>query len=214
MSAKPDFSNVQSTVVSTETIVNDPYLYSNKVPFILQMKKDLMRHEGFRQYAYPDPLSKLAKKYRGLDWGRRPARELMVLVKDMTEEDGRPWTVGVGDTHGVSPDSVRTLEQAERRLEQHIVEYEAALVAALPWVKEASFVTRTVLLNMAFNMGLRGLLQFRNTLRFIEAKDYVRAASNMTQSLWYKQVGARAKELVERMRTQTILPEHKAKEKL
>lgn len=208
---KPDFSNVISRVTSTEEIVNK---HSDKVAFMLQMKKDLERHEGFRPYAYPDPLSPLAQKYRGLDWGFKPARELLVLVKDMDETDGAPWTVGFGDTHGVSPDSTRNRIQAERRLEQHIEEFYAALVAALPWVKEASFVTRTVLLNMTFNMGLQNLLEFKNTLRFVREKDYARAASNMTQSLWYRQVGTRAKELVERMRTQEILPAHKAKERL
>lgn len=211
---KPDFSNVISKVTSTEDFVNDPYLNSSRTAFVLQMKKDLERHEGYRQYAYPDPLSPLAKKYRGLDWGFKPARELLALVKDMDETDGTPWTVGFGDTHGVTPDSTRNRIQAERRLEQHIVAFEAELVKSLPWVKEASFVTRTVLLNMAFNMGLQGLLKFHNTLRFVREKDYARAASNMTQSLWYRQVGDRAKELVERMRTQTILPAHKAKEKL
>lgn len=210
----PDFSNVISKVTSTEELVNDPYLFSNRVPFVLQMKKDLERHEGFRAYAYPDPLSPLAKKYKGLQWGFKPARELLILVKDMGEEDGRPWTVGFGDTHGVTPDSTRTREQAERRLEQHIIEGEAALAAALPWYKDASFVTRTVLLNMAFNMGLKGLLGFKNTLRYVQNKDYEKAAHNMTLSLWYRQVGSRAKELVERMRTQTILPAHRAKEKL
>lgn len=208
---KPDFSNVISGVTSTEDFVNK---HSDKVAFVLQMKKDLERHEGFRPYAYPDPLSRLAKKYRGLDWGFKPARELLALVKDMDETDGAPWTVGFGDTHGVTPDSTRNRIQAERRLEQHIEEFYAALVAALPWVKEASYVTRTVLLNMTFNMGLRTLLEFKNTLRFVRDKDYARAASNMTQSLWYGQVGARAKELVERMRTQEILPAHKAKERL
>lgn len=210
---KPDFSNVISGVMSTEQMV-DPYLFSNKIPFVLQMKKDLERHEGYRFYAYPDLLSDLYKKYRGLEWGFKPARELLRLVKDMDETDGRPWTVGFGDTHGVTPDSTAPREQAERRLERHIMEFEAELVSALPWVKEASFVTRTVLLNMAFNMGLHGLLKFKNTLRFVRDKDYARAASNMSQSLWYRQTGIRAKELVERMRTQEILPAHKAKEKL
>lgn len=208
---KPDFSNVISGVTSTEDFVNTQ---PDNLAFVLQMKKDLERHEGFRTYAYPDPLSKLGKKYRGLNWGYKPARELLVLVKDMTEEDGRPWTVGFGDTHGVSPDSTRNRIQAERRLEQHIGEFWASLVNALPWVKEASYVTRTVLLNMTFNMGLRKLLEFKNTLRFVREKDYARAASNMTQSLWYEQTGTRAIELVERMRTQTIKPEHKAPERL
>lgn len=211
----PDFSRVTGGLIGTTArIVNDPYLYSNKIPFVLQMKKDLERHEGYRYYAYPDPLSPLAKKYRGLDWGFKPARELLALIKDMDETQGRPWTVGFGDTHGVNPDTVAPRQLAERRLEQHIMEKEAALEAALPWYKQASFVTRTVLLNMAFNMGVQGLLGFRNTLKFIQQKDYERAAHNMTLSLWYRQVPIRAKELVERMRTQEIKAEHKAPERL
>ena len=67
---------------------------------------------------------------------------------------------------------------------------------------------KTVLLNMAFNMGVKGLLGFRNTLTFISQKNYEQAARNMTQSLWYKQVGKRAVELTERMRTQQISAAH------
>lgn len=200
---RPDFSNVTSGV----------HVSSLMLPgFLPQMRADLERHEAYRFYAYPDPLSPLAKKYRGLEWGFKPARELLAKIKDMGEKDGRPWTVGIGDTHGVTPDTTATREEALARLDKHIFTKQAALEAALPWVKEASFVTRTVLLNMTFNMGLNRLLEFVNTLRFVRQKDYERAAHNMTLSLWYRQTGVRAKELVERMRTQTILASHKAKD--
>lgn len=211
---RADFSKVTGGFGGSTATVVDPYLYSNNIPFVLQMKKDLERHEGYRYYAYPDPLSALYKKYPGLDWGYKPARELLALVKDMDEDDGRPWTVGFGDTHGVSPDSVAPRQQAERRLEQHIMSKDAQIASVLPWYKDASFVTRTVLLNMAFNMGVQGLLGFTNTLRFVKNKDYERAAHNMTLSLWYRQVGNRAKELVERMRTQEIKSEHRANTRL
>ena len=97
---------------------------------------------------------------------------------------------------------------AERRLEQEILDVDRALSNVLTWYKDTSFVTKTILINMAFNLGVKGLLGFRNTLTFISQKNYEQAARNMTQSLWYKQVGKRAVELTERMRTQQISAAH------
>jgi GH24 family phage-related lysozyme (muramidase) len=165
-------------------------------------------------YAYPDPLTPLAKKYKGLPWGFKPARELLALIKDMDESDGMPWTVGFGFTQGTTPDSVIQRTPAERKLESKILEMDATLGIKLPWYKDTSHVVKTVLINMAFNMGWPTLLTFKNTLRFVAAKNYTQAARNMTLSKWYGQVGDRAKELVARMATQTIEAANKAPERI
>ena len=60
---------------------------------------------------------------------------------------------------------------------------------------------QAVLLNMAFQMGIHGLLQFKNTLRLIEVGNYDGAADNMLQSLWAEQTPNRAKEMAQQMRT-------------
>lgn len=191
-----------------------PYLHKEETKLLLQVKEDLARHESFREFAYPDPLSKIGKKYRGKDWpwGMVPAMELLERIPDVDPKDGAPWTYGFGFTHGVTPESRIERIRAERKLEEHILEMKHAIGVALPWFKESSFVTHTVLINMAFNMGLKGLLQFRNTLKFVKEKNYKQAAQNMKLSLWYSQVGYRAEELANRMSTQTIEPQHKAKE--
>lgn len=188
-----------------------PYLYTSETKLMLQVKKDLDRHEGFREFAYPDPLSVIGRKYRGKDWkwGFVPARELLARIKEHADQ-GAPWTYGFGFTHCVTPDSRIHRIPAERMLESLILEANMQLGERLPWYKDASFVTKTVLLNMLFNMGMRGLLGFKNTLAFIKAKQYEQAARNMQLSLWYTQVGSRAKELVKRMQTQTIEPHHQA----
>lgn len=189
-----------------------PYLHKEETKLLLQVKEDLERHEDFREFAYPDPLSKLYKKLpRGKRhlWGTKPAKE---LIGEFNPEDGVPWTFGFGFTHGVTPESRIERIRAERKLEEHILEMKNALSQALPWFKEASFVTQTILINMAFNLGLDGLLRFRNTLKFVKEKNYKQAARNMKLSLWYSQVGNRAEELTNRMSSQTIEPQHKAKE--
>lgn len=62
-------------------------------------------------------------------------------------------------------------------------------------------VRANALLDMAYNMGVAGLLTFRNTLRLVEAGDYVKAAANMRQSKWYRQVGRRSRAVCAMMET-------------
>ncbi len=188
-----------------------PYLHAAETKLMLQVKSDLDRHEGFREFAYPDPLSKLGRRYRGKDWpwGFVPARELLARIPNAKDADGAPWTYGFGFTHCVTPDSRIHRIPAERMLESLILEMQYALTSKLPWYPTSTYVTKTVLTNMAFNLGIGGLLKFKNTLAFIKAKAHEQAARNMELSLWYTQVGSRAKELVQRMKTQTIEPQHK-----
>jgi len=194
--------------------MTEPYLLNSDTKLLLQVKKDLDRHEGYREWAYPDPLSKLGRKYKKYNWGFVPAATIMAMIPGAKEEDGMPWTVGYGDTHGVTSQSRMPKIKAERRLEEHILAVHQALRNTLSWYKDTSFVTKTVTINMAYNMGLKGLLGFKNTLNYMKAKMWNQAARNMEKSLWYKQVGVRAPELVKRIETQTIEPQHKAPESL
>lgn len=190
------------------------YLYTTETSLLLQVKADLERHEGFKEWAYPDPLSFIGKKYKSFPWGNQPARELLARIGNANEKDGAPWTVGFGFTNGVTPDSTMNRITAERKLEGLILEMNNALSTVFTWYKGASFVTKTIIINMAFNMGLKTLLSFKNTLAAVAAKQYVQAANGMANSLWYKQTGLRAKELVQRMSTQTIEAANKAKESI
>ena len=60
---------------------------------------------------------------------------------------------------------------------------------------------KAVLLNMSFQLGITGLLKFKNTLAKIEMGDYDGAADNMMKSLWARQTPNRAGRLAEQMRT-------------
>ena len=71
----------------------------------------------------------------------------------------------------------------------------------LPWATKLDDARLGVLVNMAFNMGIDSLLTFHNTLAHVEAGDYDLAATDMQNSLWAKQVGARADRLVQQMRS-------------
>ena len=57
-----------------------------------------------------------------------------------------------------------------------------------------------VIANMMFNLGRPRLSKFAGMKRGVDARDWNQAADEMVDSRWYRQVGARAERLVERMR--------------
>jgi GH24 family phage-related lysozyme (muramidase) len=189
------------------TIVPRPRRQVNFQALYAQVGSDLERHEAFRRYAYPDPLSLLARKYRRLPWGFKPARQLLAQIPE-GEEHGIPWTVGIGFAVGVTPDHIMELPMARQKLKEKLVYYWNELTKVIPDINEHPFVIQTVFLNMIFNLGRVRLSKFENTLRFLRERNYAQVADNLEKSLWHRQVGGRAVELVERVRTNTIKQEH------
>ena len=63
-----------------------------------------------------------------------------------------------------------------------------------------SDVHKMVLLNMAFNLGIQGLLGFKRTLDYMRSGDFRSASVEMLDSKWAEQVGKRAEELSKMMR--------------
>lgn len=110
------------------------------------------------------------------------------------------WTVGYGHAH-VSPGTEWTKEKAEQVLIDDIREHNAKLLTALPWISNLDPVRRRVLQNMAFNLGVNGLLGFKNTLEFVHTGQYDKAADGMMASKWASQVKGRAVRLSQEMKT-------------
>ena len=57
-----------------------------------------------------------------------------------------------------------------------------------------------IIANMMFNMGYTRLSKFKGMKKGVGARDWNKAADEMVDSRWYKQVTNRANRLVERMR--------------
>lgn len=180
--------------------------------WIQQVTADLDRHEGFREYAYPDPLSVLAKKYPAskYKWGFRPARQILAEI-GAKEIHGQPWTYGHGFTHGVTPDSRITHAESLKRLRQEILEHVKGLERLYYNWQAAPLFVSTVLVNMIYNMGFDRFKQFQPTINRIKEGKYAEAAERLRKTPWFKQVGKRAVELTDRLERQTIAPQHVAK---
>lgn len=76
------------------------------------------------------------------------------------------------------------------------------LATNLPWFTRLSDVRKAVLVDMCFNLGLRGLLKFTNTLPAVERGEYLEAARFMlANKKWRSQVGNRVRRLAAMMST-------------
>lgn len=75
------------------------------------------------------------------------------------------------------------------------------LTRRLPWFQNLDDARRGCLLNMSFQLGVDGLLGFKNTLKLIQDGKYDLAAHAMLQSLWSKQTPERAERMADQMRT-------------
>lgn len=86
-------------------------------------------------------------------------------------------------------------------LQYEIREKRSELIASLPWFTKLDDARQGVLLNMAFNLGTTGLLNFKETLALVESGKYSDAAKEMLNSRWANQVGKRADRLSRQMQT-------------
>ena len=94
-----------------------------------------------------------------------------------------------------------TKEEAEYLLANDIERKLQELQERLPWVKNLDDVRKGVLLNMSFQLGVSGLMAFKNTLAKIETGDYEGASVNMLKSKWATQTPNRAARMAEQMRS-------------
>lgn len=107
-------------------------------------------------------------------------------------------TIGVGRNLidvGISHDEAMML------LHHDVQRLRAALPRRIAVWEQLSPLRQRVLLDMAFNLGLRALMQFTQMLAALQRQDFERAAQEMLCSQWAHQVGERARRLARWMRT-------------
>ncbi len=126
---------------------------------------DLVRDEGFKPMAYRDHLGKLT-----LGIG---------FLIDPDEPGAQPM-----------PRNVANLWMMEI-----LKSVKAELDTVLPWWRALSDARQRALLNMAYQLGVAGLLKFKKTLEHMEATDFDAAASEALRSKWARQTPARAQRI-------------------
>ena len=136
------------------------------------------QHEAFREYAYPDPASPLARVsrergYKAL-WGFEPAVKIIKsLPEDISKLHGNPWTCGYGETKDVTYETRWSKDEAHRRLMARLLEFENGVLALC--TREPNPNECAALVSFAYNVGLGGLKK-SSVLRAHNAGDKQAAA--------------------------------------
>lgn len=110
-------------------------------------------------------------------------------------------TIGIGILIDQRKGGGITKEESSYLFQNRVGAIRERIRKALPWFDGLDIVRQGVLLNMAFQMGVDGLLKFKNTLRHVQARQWTAASVGMLDSLWAKQTPERAERLAEQMRT-------------
>lgn len=108
-------------------------------------------------------------------------------------------TIGVGrcieeGSLGLSDDEIDyLLENDIRRCKSELL--------AFSWFIDLDSVRQDAMVNLLFNLGMTRLLGFKNALAAMGRSDFITAADEFMDSRWAQQVGNRADEVCEMIRT-------------
>lgn len=108
-------------------------------------------------------------------------------------------TVGVGRNIaesglGLSEDEIDYLLKNDiKRCKQELI--------ALSWFTDLDSVRQDAMINLCFNLGMTRLMTFRKALAAMAIGEYSAAADEFMDSKWATQVGSRANEVTEMVRT-------------
>lgn len=108
------------------------------------------------------------------------------------------WTIGVGrnlEDVGLSEEEIDML------LQNDITRTEGLLDEYMDWWSDLDYVRQDAMINFVFNVGIGTAMKFKKAMTALEEGDYEIAADEMMDSNWSKQVGDRAVEVTEMIRT-------------
>lgn len=132
------------------------------------------------------------------------------IVEDLKDDEGFRgsvyqdhlgfWTLGYGFLVDARKGGEIPKPIAEYWLHYLVRKKAAELDAKLPWWKSQPDDVKRALLNMAYQLGVDGLLKFKTTLGLLEAGNREGAADQALKSLWAKQTPERAKRVTDLIR--------------
>lgn len=92
-------------------------------------------------------------------------------------------TIGYG--RNLTDNGITQIE-ADSMLDRDLLNTKLELEDSIKFFHKLDDVRQNVLIEMAFNMGLPNLLEFKNTLKFMEKSDFINASIEMLDSAWHR----------------------------
>ena len=134
-------------------------------------------------------------------------KEFKSIIEDIKKHEGfksKVYKCTEGyDTIGYGfaiKDLVIDKDLADLILMKKLHEMLERILIAFPWFQNINDEAKSVVINMCYQLGIRGFSKFKKTIYLLETEQYDDASIEMLDSLWAKQTPNRAKELSERLR--------------
>ena len=140
-----------------------------------QLKKEIIADEGMVKHIYKDHLG-------------YPTFGVGHLILESDPEYGKPDKTEVSEE--------RVLECLEKDLDTVLGDCKSLYKDFDDLPEEVQHIVA----NMMFNMGLTRMYKFKGMKAGVDSEDWNKAADEMVDSRWYRQVTNRAERLVKRMR--------------
>jgi lysozyme len=134
--------------------------------------------------------------------------DLAELIEDLKRHEGfrsRVYTDTLGvPTIGIGF-AIKDLELDEeicnQILEKKISKLLPQIFSSFPHLKNQPNIAKIVVINMCYQMGVRGVSKFKKFHKALENNDYITASAEMLDSRWSRQTPNRAKELSEKIKS-------------
>lgn len=162
----------------------------NKQVKYLAARKLIIKHEGVRDKVYDDTKG-IPTIGIGFNLNRKDAPQLLKAVG--------------ADYNSIIKGGSLTYEQIGKLFNYNVAEAIDVAERLIPNFHKQPEFMKTVLIDMAFNLGQGKLSEFRQFLNAVRVGDYKKAAEEMIDSTWYDQVGNRSKRLVQMVKSERIL---------
>ena len=76
--------------------------------------------------------------------------------------------------------------EAETMLERDLLDIKLELEDSIKFFYKLDHIRQNVLIEMAYNMGVPKLLNFKNTLEYMRKGDFINASEEMLNSKWHR----------------------------
>lgn len=120
--------------------------------------------------------------------------------------DNKQWTWGYGSKAPSGPGLPISQEDAEVELSTEVDKAIASYYSLFSEITiDINEVRQHALVNMIYNLGAKGVSNFKNTMREIANSNWGLAAEHARNSLWYRQVTRRAKRICNELERGVIL---------
>lgn len=146
----------------------------------MSLRDSIARHEGLRLMPYRDSLG-----YWTIGYGHLISRDARMTEQQAIDAVGAPWT----------------RERAEWQLDYDLADRRQQLFHRLPGARVWPDAAKDALVEMAFQLGVDGVLRFRQMLACCDRRDWAGAWDAALDSLWARQTPERARDVANKFLT-------------